>query len=255
MLYAVLGSCGALLWTQHDELANLVLVIAVVLALGSAYLGGGKLDDLLDTLINRMRAAGNRIVVDAEIALADGSLKLFRTAGDEASGFLAIGQMTSWVVFTLFRVFGSAINVIATMEVRFGEFVTKHTGWGVMSMLGSFGLVGVLSAVIRVVFDWNPPIESVILAGLVPLLLFLRVTSLLIEPVLSVAAACVAFICYLPFGFDLAVASPVVSVTVESAPEGRWELITVGSGDAFLAHSLLYDTTEVAKAVAMERFD
>jgi pimeloyl-ACP methyl ester carboxylesterase len=247
---AIFVSIGQIGWALLFGFAcPLLLLTAAVVSLG-------KIEQPMEWFIRLLGAKGLRLSEESRIDVAPDALLIIRATGDEASGFLAIGQMVSWLVFTLFRLIGSALTAVVVVERLSTKLIEKlFTILGtplffflwmlpfLLLMVSTLTYVGPLKAF------WDKFWYMAVVLGALMLLaiivLFFRIISLLIEPALLIIGGVAAFILNLPFGLELAAASLLVSLSVEAAPIVRWEIVTVEGGKTLLAHSLLYYQSDV----------
>jgi pimeloyl-ACP methyl ester carboxylesterase len=200
----------------------------------------------LPAITSYVTSKADEFYSDSRISLPKRRLFIVRATADEASGFLAFGQMLSWILIAFVKplslTLATIIRLEATITTAFGRFVNVGLFFGILGLLNSCGML--FPAFFKYTF-WG----SIIL--LLPMF-FLRfhLLSLIIEPLLLAITAVASFLCHLPFGIELALASLVVGVSVEAAPIGQWNIMTVASSGAVLAHSYLYDSDEVTKLVA-----
>lgn len=207
-----------------------------------------KFDEFIDLISSSIERRSEEIYRTSKIRLRREQLHIVRAAGDEATGFLIIGQMVTWLTYALCRPLGILILKTLQIEAACTNILDRTTVKITKKIRPFFIFFGLTMIAILILQISNPQVLQIfiILAFAIPLVaisfLTLHPITTLTEPPIILTSWAIAFLACLPFSVELAVSSIIISVTVESAPMGEWRLITLPNDGAFLAHSRLYDS-------------
>lgn len=194
-------------------------------------------------IVEGIRRAGEAMADESRIALTPGSLLVLRATGDEASSLLAVGQFTCWLLLGVLKIIGTMAYALRILEDASLKLI-KYTLRLPFFLFGSLLSFSAIS--FAVVYGYMPkqyfPID-VIIGVMIAICCFrYRLGTLMFGPPLALVGAIGSFFALLPFGFDLALRSPIASLSVESSPLGNFTVGTIASSGGVLAHSQLYDS-------------
>lgn len=258
-IYALLGLGVVFALSGLVGIALDISIIGLAALLVAVIFASLDPDSALELVINTIREKGRRVCAESRICLPAKGIFILRTSADEASGFLATGQIFSWGFSVFFRFIGRPLGGIVKMENYFrsifGGILRNETFRTISFSLILTGNAS-LMAIYRTHFlTFKPAVYACIGGGALVALLFILAThavSLIVEPLLLLVSGAASFLFHLPFSIELATASLFVSISVESTPIGRWDITTVSHENAPFAHSLLHDSDEVARLIAQE---
>jgi pimeloyl-ACP methyl ester carboxylesterase len=199
-----------------------LLIVAVLLKLSSY-----KVEDDIEAL----RSTGVALAAQTHVDVPRDSLHIFRTPGDEASGMLAVSQMSAWLVQSIFRIFGRALYRLREVERLVGHCVAEDVPLSDLTKKYMW---------LYVVLQLVPLVGLAVILWLVARL---HILSVVVEGCFIAILLPFTFLAYLPFGLDLARVAALLSVSAEPTPLGTW-ITHVRAADprVLVAHSALYDT-------------
>jgi pimeloyl-ACP methyl ester carboxylesterase len=261
---------SSLLWTEHESLGLLLLLVAypllflvlALLALSLSHLEYGgyifvpvsiisivalwRSDKRLKIGIKNnlawLQSRADAIAELTRVNLSSDQMYIVRTPGDEASGILAISHMASWIVFNLQR-------AISLFHLSFHKLLDGLLASRPINLL-LFKTYLILFIFIAIFFpahlmQHGHPSYIVwpiaVLMGLIPVMIVL----FLLEAVSWIMLTIVSAIVSLPFGLDLALRAMYISVSVDATPIGKWNTILTVNHKMGLSHSALYAQNEI----------
>lgn len=163
---------------------------------------------------------------------------ILRIAGDEASGLLSLSHLSIWIIRSAYKLIGFIIK-----EIRDIEDYTSA-----MFKDSFFKRVAVVLTILYLAFAIDQAIGIFVFYILI--LSWARLVSIAIEMLLFLFSFPVVFVLSLPFGFELAIRSSFLSISVESNPVGVWSTKLMPNNDSFLSHSEIYYRDEIFEEIA-----
>lgn len=212
--------------------------LAALIAVGALMIG-------LLLLVTRWRAWGDHVIDALKFpAFEPARVLIVRMAGDEAAEGLLATRVLSWL-------FSSCLAGVVD-RVRVWSDIARRHAWGGISVTVAF-----VSLIIRYTPAFEPGRPA--LTGLA-ILLALAALMLLwewLEPGLFESAVTTGalmliplpFAVFLPYGPEFVVTGPLVDVSVEPAPPGRWTVYQVQEVGTGLAHTAIYQNPTVLQLI------
>ena len=243
-------------------------VIGLVLALGAAAQSIGQ----------RLAKSSTRWLTDLKTEpLPPSKLLIIRYSADEASAALLSGQFAAWIAnrlcFLISNLSHGAYNptikptlwVLESAGYVKDKSVPKKTRWPQLLLLFVAPFLPLVAfyvwTISRHIGPPSPPRAIVALAAApvagVTIPLAVALTCGLLAALLSLALSLVLCAMSFPSGVDLALLSPFIEVSAETAPEGVWQILQLvpenqGSGvpKNGLMHSASYTDPRALRAIA-----
>ncbi|GLU34027.1 alpha/beta hydrolase [Trinickia caryophylli] len=234
--------------------AVLTVLLALVALFIASHFGRGVSTLRLPIAFARRYAA--RLTRESTIALPPGRLLILRATGDEASGLLITGQFASGMLQLLLLAIGAALRAVSGDDDPHWRSRYRLSMWvlAILILIGSFARIAYLLHTPSAPLDSHRG-ELMVLSLLFALILTLGAFStmpfsLLAETALVTIGSVASIVFHIPFGIEIALVSPVLSLSAEAAPIGKWPVTTVAPHQSLLAHSHLYETDEVFTLLA-----
>jgi hypothetical protein len=200
-----------------------------------------------------------RLTQESTIAMPAGRLFILRATGDEASGLLIAGQFTSGMLQLLLLGIGAALRTLSGDDNPGKPSPYRYPMWIVALLI----LIGSIARIAYIVNTQSAPRsthhgELMALSLLIALIVMLGAFStlafsLIAETALVTIGSIASMVLHIPFGIEIALTSPFLSLSAEAAPIGKWSVTTVAPHESLLAHSHLYETDEVFTLLALEK--
>lgn len=233
-------------------LFGLLVPVALYVAI---HFGKGTSTLLLPIAFARRYAA--RLTHESTIAIPPGRLFILRATGDEASGLLIAGQFTSGMLQLLLLGIGAALRTLSG-DGKSGKPSHYRFPMRIVALLILIGSIARFAYIpymksARSTHDGEQMVLGLLIALIVILgALSTRAFSLIVETALVTMGSIASIVFHIPFGIEIALTSPFLSLSAEAAPIGKWSVTTVAPHESLLAHSHLYETDNVFTLLALE---
>ena len=218
----------------------------------------GKGTSTLRLPIAFARSYAARLTQESTIAMPPGRLFILRTTGDEASGLLIAGQFTSGILQLLLLGIGAALRTLSG-DGKSGKPSRYRFPVRIVALLILIGSIARFAYIPHVqsargTHDGEQMVLSLLIALIIALgALSTRAFSIIVETTLVMMGGIASMVFHIPFGIEIALTSPFLSLSAEAAPIGKWSVTTVAPHESLLAHSHLYETDEVFALLAPEK--